>query len=226
MHKKIIIATIDTETCGLKPNNLVYDIGLVIHDKRGNVLAKYTALVKEIFTDAEKMTSAYYAKKLFTHYAPMLERGDIKIKPWRIICAEVQALITEHDVSVIAAYNLKFDRDALTKTGQQLGSSLLPRRSGGYKMLDIWLFACLTKLRQKTYSALARTMGWASNKGNIKTTAEHAFRYISGKYDFDEDHTALSDAEIEVIILRECFRQKKQIPYNIIERSPWKHAQA
>ena len=40
--------------------------------------------------------------------------------------------------------------------------------------------------------------------------------------DFIEDHTALSDAQIEVAILAECFRQKKAVPYGKINGSPWR----
>lgn len=225
MANRKVFLTLDTETCSLPPRNFVYDLGLVIHDKRGQVLAKYNALVSEVFTDANQMMGAFYAKKLFTHYAPMLQNGDIEIKPWAQIVQEVQALIVQHDVSVICAYNLAFDKGALTKTGGKLGAKLLPARKGGYQMLDIWLFACMTKLSQSGYRTLAHALGWVSEAGNLRTTAETAFRYVSGQHEFIESHTALHDAEIETKILAECFRMKKAIPYDKLERHPWKYAQ-
>ena len=90
------------------------------------------------------------------------------------------------------------------------------------KVLDIWQFACETKLSQKAYANIARAMGWVSPAGNIKTGAEFAHRYCSGDHSFIEDHTALSDARIEVEILAECFRQKKRVPYGVVNASPWR----
>jgi len=226
MAQKLSIVTLDTETIGLTPKNYVYDVGLVFHDKAGNIVCEYNALVKEIFTDGKMMTGAYFAAKTFSHYAPMLQSGEIMIKPWAQICQEIQALVIEHKVSVIAAYNLGFDKGAMTRTGQLLGSKAFPVPPlGKYKMLDIWLFACTTKLQQKAYHHLAHAMDWVSNAGNVKTTAENAFRYVSGQHDFDEDHTALSDARIETKILAECYRMKKKVPYGQLLQSPWKLAQ-
>ena len=85
------------------------------------------------------------------------------------------------------------------------GTPILPK---GLKVLDIWQFACETKLSQKAYKKLARARGWVSPAGNIKTGAEFCYRYTSGNHDFIEDHTALSDAIIETQILACCYAQK------------------
>ena len=92
----------------------------------------------------------------------------------------------------------------------------------GLQQLDIWQFACETKLSQSTYKKLAREAGWVSAAGNIKTGAEYAYRFCSGDFGFIEDHTALSDALIEVDILAACFATKKKIPYNIVNAQPWR----
>ena len=70
MIERKIILTLDTEACDLAGN--VYDVGYTIHNRKGEILTTYNALVAEIFTDASKMMGAFYAKKLFTHYAPCL----------------------------------------------------------------------------------------------------------------------------------------------------------
>ena len=69
---------------------------------------------------------------------------------------------------------------------------------------------------------IAESFGWVSPKGNIKTGAEFAYRFCSGDHGFIEDHTALSDCVIEVEILRQCFKTKKKIPYNVYNRAPWR----
>ena len=102
------------------------------------------------------------------------------------------------------------------------GSPILPK---GLKVLDIWQFACETKLSQKAYKKLARARGWVSPAGNIKTGAEFCYRYTSGNHEFIEDHTALSDAIIETQILACCYAQKAKIPYGKINGQAWRLVQ-
>ena len=216
---KQVILTLDTETADLTGN--VYDIAFAVHTKDGTILETYNALVDEVFTDAKKMMGAFYASKLFTHYSKMLADGRIGFAPWWAIVAEIQRAIDEHSVTTIAAYNLGFDRRVMRNTHRALGyeGAICP---SGLQQLDIWQFACETKLSQATYKKLALDSGWVSSAGNIKTGAEYAYRFCSGDFGFIEDHTALSDALIEVEILAACFATKKKIPYNIVNAAPWR----
>jgi len=216
---KQVILTLDTETADLTGN--VYDIAFVVHEKNGTILETYNALVDEIFTDAKKMMGAYYASKLFTHYSKMLADSRIGFASWGEIVAQIQRAIGEHGVTTIAAYNLGFDRRVMRNTHKALGydGAICP---SGLQQLDIWQFACETKLSQATYKKLALDSGWVSSAGNIKTGAEYAYRFCSGDFGFIEDHTALSDALIEVEILAACFATKKKIPYNIVNGAPWR----
>ena len=61
MIPKKTILTLDTEACDLAGK--VYDVGYTIHNRRGEILTTYNALVAEIFTDASKMMGAFNAKK-------------------------------------------------------------------------------------------------------------------------------------------------------------------
>ncbi len=211
------IMTLDTETCDLQGN--VYDVGYTVANKRGDIATSFNALVEEIFTDAEMMMGAFYAKKLFTHYAPMLDRGEISIKPWAEIVGQMRDDANTYGVNVVAAYNMGFDRRVMRQTNGLLGNGpILPK----IEMLDIWQFACETKLSTATYKQIARCNGWVSSKGNIRTGAEYAYRFCSGDHGFIEDHTALSDAIIETDILAACYATKKRVPYNIMNGSPWR----
>ena len=218
MDQKIFMV-IDTETVGLEGN--VYDIAWTITNKRGDILGSFNALVEENFTNPKKMMGAFYAGKLFTHYAGMLERGEVKLTPWRKIIKALRSDIEEHGVTVICAYNAGFDFRVMRNTHRALGGkgSVL---TAPLKTLDLWRFACETKLSQKQYKRLARAQGWVSAAGNIRSGAEYAFRFCSGDFGFIEDHTALSDARIEAQILAECFKQKKAVPYGKINGAPWR----
>ena len=212
------IMVLDTETCDLKGH--VYDVGYTIANKRGEIVTSYNALVLEVFTDAEKMMGAFYAKKLFSHYAPMLDRGEISLVPWMDIVAQMRYDISLHNVNVMAAYNLGFDRRVMRQTHSLLGDG--SPICGKVEQLDLWQFAYETKLSQKRYASIAREQGWVSAAGNIKTGAEFAYRFCSGDFGFIEDHTALSDALIETEIMADCFRQKKAVPYGKVNGAPWR----
>ena len=115
---KNVILTLDTETADLSGN--VYDLGYIIHDKDGNQLTSYNALVSEIFTQPKIMMGAFYAKKLFSHYAPMLDNSEITMRPWQEIIDQLRSDIEEFNVTTIAAYNIGFDMRAMSNTHKSL----------------------------------------------------------------------------------------------------------
>ncbi len=222
MKSRNIFLVLDTETCDLQGN--VYDVGFTVCDRSGKILHRYNALVNEIFTDAKKMMGAFYARKLFTHYAPMLDRGDISLQSWATVSDAIRSAVSEFNVNTICAYNLAFDLRVMRNTGKLLaGEPILDRK---FKLLCIWRFACQAKLNSATYKSLARNQGWVTSAGNLKTGAEYAYRFCRGDWGFIEDHTALSDAEIETEILASCFATRKAIPYDDVSdkyaRAPWR----
>jgi hypothetical protein len=214
MNTKEMILVLDTETCDLSGS--VYDVGYTIADKKGNISITRNWLVAEVFTDAKRMMGAFYAKKMFTHYARMLNDGEVKLAAWSDIVEAIQTDCEAYKVTTVAAYNAGFDFRVMgnTHTGK-----ILPQ---GVKMLDLWQFACETKLSQKAYKKMALENNWVSPAGNIKTGAEFAYRYTTQRPEFIEDHTALSDALIETQIMAACFAQKKRVPYGIINAQPWR----
>jgi len=220
---KNIFLILDTETADFSGS--VYDVGYTIATKKGDILAERTALVQEIFTDADKMMGAFYAKKLFSHYAPMLQNGEIALTLWAQIIEQMNADIADFGVTTICAYNASFDFRVMKNTHEMLGFSGRVL-SAPLKTLDLWRLACETKLSQKAYRQIAEREGWISEAGNLRSGAEYAYRFCSGDHGFIEDHTALSDARIETAIMAECFRMKKRIPYNEIGGQPWRIIQS
>jgi hypothetical protein len=218
-NRKKSILVLDTETADLSGS--VYDIGYTITDKKGRIYQERQWLVDEVFTDAGRMMGAFYAQKLFSHYAPMLQAGTIRLTPWMGIIGTLRNDMVEHGVNVLAAYNLPFDRRVLQSTHTMLGHTdkILPH---AVDLLDLWQFACQTKLNTRLYKDLAKAQGWISEAGNIRTGAEYAYRFCRGDWGFIEDHTALSDARIETEIMAACFTTKKAVPYNVLNGKTWR----
>lgn len=209
---------LDTETASLKGG--VYDVGYTIATSKGVILLERNWLVKETFTNGRLMKGAYFASKMFSHYAEMLQNGVVELTNWRYIIAFMQYDFHAYDVNILAAYNLPFDLRVMTQTHKMLGNNslILPP----CKKLDLYRFACSTLMNTPTYRTLCEQEGWISKAGNYLTNAQCAYRYCIGDFGFIENHTALNDAIIETEIMRRCYAAKQKIPYNDLRENQWK----
>ena len=114
--KKKYFLTLDTETATLPFANeiaktakekqniaiakpLVYDIGWVVSDRRGNVIKEENFLVKETFFVPSVFNTAYDKDKR-PIYMEMLENGEISVKCWDEI---VEILLTDLRQCYLAA---------------------------------------------------------------------------------------------------------------------------
>ena len=59
-NEKIMV--LDVETTNSLDDPLVYDIGFVITNKKGEIFEEHSYIVAEIFFDRELMESAYFAE--------------------------------------------------------------------------------------------------------------------------------------------------------------------
>ena len=86
-------------------------------------------------------------------------------------------------------------------------------RKREYPMCDLWGVACEKLINIDKYRnyCLENKLLTASAL-YFKTSAETSFQYLMNKYDFIEDHTALSDAEIEAQILVKALKKGKLEP--------------
>lgn len=218
--KKILI--IDTETVGNIPKQIAYDIGGIVTDRNGKVYHEFHFVIKEIFADLELMATAYYAKKFQTYVDSIYAQHIIPL-PFECVLKELDRIIEKYDVKVIAAYNLAFDLRAMENTCDLFYEN---RNWCKYDLekLCIMCAAC-DILYTKAYCKLARERGWVTEKGNIKTSAECGYRFISGEYDFEEAHRGLDDCRIEKKIMEAVFKKHKPFDGSIRAfpmRAVWK----
>ena len=210
----------DTETQGVD-NRVVYDIGYNIVNRRGNVFASRRFLVREVITNPRIMTEAFYHNKIYSDYLELIDNSPIQlIYNWSEIQDFIREDVNTFGVNVFAAYNLAFDMSAINATNKATNSGkLLQQRP---MLLDLWLFACQYLFTTRFYKEMAKDNNWISDAGNYRTTAEHAYRFITLNADYVEPHTALEDADIETEILVKLLNKKKKIPYNVINAHPWR----
>ena len=220
--RKKYIMVVDVETAGGLDNPLVYDIGYAICDRKGNIYAKRSFIIKEIFDNKRLMNTAYYAKKV-PLYIEDIKQGTRTVVTFQEMRQDFLDLMELYQVQTLSAYNLNFDKRALSNTMQYITKEkkFLTLTQKNINLLCIWSLACEVLYTQKTFKKVAITQKWLTEKGNIKTSAEIGHRYINADYDFEESHTGLEDVLIEIGILYKCFAQNKKHKSGILG-SPWR----
>lgn len=202
--RKTIYCTLDTETVGGASNPTgMYNLGCVIHDKDGNIFATTSMLVMEHY---DKIRNDNYVKKNFPIYEERLCRGEITAIASEAQAVEVvRSLCKMYNVKYVMAYNSSFD---FTKT---VCRELLV----DFEFIDIYLMALQTITHLKKYAKFCRENELYSRSGKTcSTSAESVYAFITDNADYAEEHTALSDAMIEMEIFKRCYAMHKKYTKN------------
>jgi hypothetical protein len=207
--KKEWIIVVDTETANTLDQPIPYDIGYAVCDRKGNVVLTRSFVVEEIFY-SNLFNTAHYAKKRST-YIDGIADGSRTIAKAEEIRNTVHADMTAYNVTKVFAYNALFDKKSLNNGIRYTTDSAIrwffPY---GTEFHCIWNFACSTIMNTPTYIRYALDNGFVSEKGNVFTNAECAYRFISQDENFVEDHTGLEDVMVEIAILTKCFSKHKK----------------
>ena len=212
-NRKTYLLIVDVETANDVLEPLVYDVGWIVGDKQGNIYEKFSFSVSEMFDHYQDLlANAYYADKLPSYYEDIKKGVRVKTSLFSIRKVFID-IMHKYGIKEIYAYNCTFDRKALNLTQRYLTKSryryFFPF---GTKFACIWHMACTTLLQQKTFKKLAIKQKWLTESGlNLSTKAETVYKYISGDFDFVEQHKGLDDVLIEYQILLRCINQHKRM---------------
>lgn len=204
MNKKNIYCTLDTETVGgaSKPTGM-YNLGAVIHDKDGNIFATTSMLVMEHYEDINKDE---YSKKNFPLYEKWLMDGSISAVATEAEAVSiVRNLCRFYGVKYVMAYNSGFD---FCKT---VCRDLLDE----FEFIDLYLMALQTITHQKGFDKFCHENNLIAKSGNsCATGVEAVYAYMTNNPNFEEEHTALSDAMQEMEIFVKCYSMHKRFTKN------------
>ena len=214
--KKEYYLIIDTETANTIEEPLCYDVGYCIADRTGKIYLQRAFVVAEIFLDMpDLMKSAYYAEKI-PLYWDMIKSKEKTLKSFFNIRKIIQEDMKKYNIKKVCAYNAHFDRTALNNTLRYLSKSrfrwFFPWKT---EYLCIWHMACQVLLNRSTYRKFAMQNGLIKESGNLQTSAEACYKYITDKVEFTESHMGLEDVLIETEILSKCFRTHKKMDTSI-----------
>lgn len=201
---------LDTETANSLDDPMCYDIGGAVVDKKGNIYETFSFVIYEVFClDRKLFDTAYYAEKR-PRYEAQIANGSRKIVSIYTARRAVRDLCKKYNVKAIVAHNARFDYSSTTKSLRYITKSasrfFLPY---GIPLWDTMKMAEDTICKQKSYIGWCKHNGYCLKNGKPRRTAEILYKYISGKPDFEEDHTGLEDCQIEAKIFAHCIRQHK-----------------
>ena len=220
--KKNLYLVIDIETANHADDALAYDVGIAVVDRYGNVYATYSFVCYDIFElEKELMTSAYYSRKIPEYYVG-LANGERTMATLYEIRKVIHELCDEYGIKAILAYNAYFDMTGLNRTQRYVTKSkyryFFPY---GIPVHCIWHMACQNICSQKKYYNFCIENGFVSNSGNIKTSAECVYAFLTNNPNFEEEHKGLEDVLIEAEIFAECIKKHKKMNRNI-NRACWR----
>ena len=193
------ICVFDTETVSLeKP--FTYNIGYTIFNTETKVKeVRRDFIVEQIWHNTPLFSTAYYADKREIYVSAMRGKKAFMEK-YGYITRQMYRDFKEYKVEIGYAYNSSFDERVFLFNCDWF-RCINP--FDNVKVSDIRGFAHKF-IVDDDYKKFCDEHGYYTESGNYSTTAEIVYRYITGNTDFIEEHTALSDAEIELEILRYC----------------------
>lgn len=204
MTKKFYMV-LDTET--VADARVPYDVAWIIVDREGNIYERFNALTAEVL---QNETLRYLVKKdSFSRRKASfyLDSEPAEIMPFERIKCNYDYFVHVYN-PVVVAYNAAFDTKVLNDYAQVLfGMSFFEDA----EIWDLWNMALNTICDSGNYVRWCIDAGFITEKGNISCSAEAVYSYLSTDVHFEEDHTALSDCEIEAKILQAVFDRKQKL---------------
>lgn len=213
---KIKIFMCDTETAGSLDNPLVYDIGAMVLDAKGNQVMNDT--INHIncgvfYFKKDLMETAYYAAKL-PSYRDEIWDGEREVFDIMETRERVHKLFQDEGITVVCAHNARFDINALNNTVRDATNGKVKYFFPyGVEVWDTLKMARQILKEKPTYRKFCEENGFMTNHAvpRPRYTAEVIYRFITKDTEFEEAHTGLRDVEIEAQILAYLIRQHKKM---------------
>jgi DNA polymerase III epsilon subunit-like protein len=200
------IVVFDTETTNLeKP--FCYNIGYaIVSTDTYETLVKRDYVVEQVWHNPMLFTTAYYADKREIYVKAMRSRKTVMAK-YGYICQSMIRDFIKYNVEGAYAFNSPFDDKVFTYNSEWFKCN---NPFDNVPIFDIRGYVHHFMV-DDNFKAFCEEHGYFTDSGNYSTTAEVMYRYLTGNTEFIEDHTALSDSEIEAAILLECFKRGAKV---------------
>lgn len=214
------ICVFDTETTNAKENPFCYNVGFVIFDtEQQQILEKADFVIEQIWHNIPLFKTAYYADKR-PIYVSRMRGKTVKLEKWGYVCQYMRRCFKRFNVEYAFAYNSPFDARVFDFNCDYF-KTLNP--FDNIPIIDIMGYVHQKIAFTKDFQDFCEKHNLLTEAGNFSTTAETVTRFLRYDTDFQEEHTALADSEIELEILNYCCKigceyGKEYKRYNSIPR--------
>ena len=199
------VMILDTETTSTsKP--YCYNIGYIIYDTQTEqVVVKREFVVEQVWHNQPLFASAYYAEKRPLYVSAMRGRRA-KLEKYGNIQKQMTRDIKYHDVQGVYAFNSAFDDGVFEFNANVYGCR---NAIDSVPVFDIRGYAVEYLMTQgyKEFCNSNECDKLITPADGFRTTAESFYCFLTQNVDFNEEHTALADCEIELEILKECIKR-------------------
>ena len=205
------ILVFDTETTSLnKP--FCYNLGYVIYDTdRDMIVLKRDFVVEQVWHNRPLFESAYYADKR-PQYVQGMRAHKIIMDKYGYIQRQMARDIRENNVEGAYAFNSPFDDRVFEFNAEYYHCN---NALDNVPVFDIRGYAVNYLMDDKYRDYCDRnadvTNGsdrkFVTESDGYKTTAESFYCFLHDDIEFNEAHTALSDSEIELEVLKACIEK-------------------
>lgn len=194
--KERYILILDTETLNLN-KRYIYNIAWLVYDQKEMVIVEQkNYLINQIYNDKKTMEKAFYKNKL-PIYKKKLKQKKVKKVYFGNALRYLKNTLERYNLKSIYAYNSSFDKSAIDKTCEKLG---IGNQVKDIEFIDI-VKSIKAIIENEKYIKFCQKNGLLTKTKRVSKTAENVFRFIINDIHFEEQHTALSDCKIELIIL-------------------------
>lgn len=203
--KNILVLDIETtrEYIGNDCLHIPYDIGGLIYDtQEKKVIEKFSFVIAEVFFNRAKMKKAFFYDK-YERYLEQIGELKRKVSTAPKVIEYLNDIVDKYNINTKWAYNANFDKNGIDNLNKHYSDN----KQGSFFETStkcIWRLSTETFMKDKEFVKFCLQEHCLSPKGNIKTGAEFAYRYICKTPLFEEDHTGLEDALIELEIYQYC----------------------
>lgn len=194
----------DTETTSCEEKCFCYNVGWVIlNTESGEILAERDKVVQQIWHNLPLFATAYYADKRSLYVSAMRGRRA-EMDKWGYIMRDMARDIRQFNVIAAFAYNSPFD-DRVFKFNCDWFHTINPLENVPVKDIRGMVSAYITNTKE--YIDFCEEHQLLTEAGHYSTTAESVARFILNDPTFEEEHTALADAQLETDIIQECINR-------------------
>lgn len=217
---------LDTETCN--DEKMIFDFSIkLINLKNGSIKEQHSFIIEDTYK-TKKIINGKYSKKKRKDYPKMLKSGAYKLITRKELVNFLNELFTTYKISLVGAYNITFDIQALYNTltytnnrmkyfKEPIIESLEEVEFFKADMLDLWSYSSIifsSKEYKKWYIAKGYKL---TPKGYMKTGVEMLSRFLKENTSFAEAHRGQEDLDNEhlIFVASALMRNNKKLLLNV-----------